>query len=359
MKRKALFMSGIAVIIILSFAAYRSYMKYRLVINMESDSIDLVDKDLLYRLRPNLRNARLVVPGCPHDGDFKKKIRHKKRVFFCNTNAQGFRGTEDLGDKLPGESRIFFIGDSMTFSWGVDDGYSFEYLLQKMFRDRLPSRRVTVVNAGVPGYNSEQYLKNLAVHIIKYKPDVASFMIAGSLLGRNTEEMVTSYSSLLDEIYTYCGRAGIKLLLIYPPVSTFESRPETRLFHQAFLDFTGSRDVSFVDFYDIFNKLPKRDGIVFRKNGDVQSIVHIDAAGIENTVFEVKVSPREWDEMQKKRNYLHSSLLKYYDHSPYNEPYFFDGGHTEEKGCAVQAEYLYPVLEKILEESNFIKEDKI
>ena len=57
--------------------------------------------------------------------------------------------TEDAADTL------VFIGDSITFGWGVNDDQTFANLIAA----RLPS--TYVINGGVPGYNSEQLRRRI------------------------------------------------------------------------------------------------------------------------------------------------------------------------------------------------------
>ena len=66
------------------------------------------------------------------------------------TNALGLRANE-LGPKREGESRILAVGDSFTLGLAVDDDETFAAKLDTGFGDA-----VTVMNAGVPGYGTEQ-----------------------------------------------------------------------------------------------------------------------------------------------------------------------------------------------------------
>jgi lysophospholipase L1-like esterase len=68
------------------------------------------------------------------------------------TNSLGLRSPEidAAGD---GTTRILVTGDSFAFGWGVRESESFPRRLEAMLRERLPGRRIDVVNAAVPGYS--------------------------------------------------------------------------------------------------------------------------------------------------------------------------------------------------------------
>jgi lysophospholipase L1-like esterase len=68
------------------------------------------------------------------------------------TNSLGLRSPEiDAADSTA--TRILVTGDSFAFGWGVRESESFPRRLEEMLRERLPGRRIDVVNAAVPGYS--------------------------------------------------------------------------------------------------------------------------------------------------------------------------------------------------------------
>lgn len=66
------------------------------------------------------------------------------------TNALGIRGAE-LNEKTPGERRVLAIGDSFTLGMQVADEQTFAALL-----DQTLGPTTRVMNAGVPGYGTDQ-----------------------------------------------------------------------------------------------------------------------------------------------------------------------------------------------------------
>lgn len=72
-------------------------------------------------------------------------------------NSFGFRGGE-IAPRTPGQFRILFLGDSITFGDYVDESLTIPVLLQEKLKARGYTN-VVIMNAGLPGANfAEQYL---------------------------------------------------------------------------------------------------------------------------------------------------------------------------------------------------------
>ena len=82
-------------------------------------------------------------------------------------NSDGLRDRDYARER--GESqRIIFLGDSLTFAWGVEQADSFEALLE----GRLDSRRPTeILNFGTGNYNTEQQVNLFLEKGLAYEPD--------------------------------------------------------------------------------------------------------------------------------------------------------------------------------------------
>jgi lysophospholipase L1-like esterase len=82
---------------------------------------------------------------------------HEKFDFSVavHTDAAGFRitGNPPAIDP-PRARRIIVVGDSFAFGWGVEDTEAFASVLE---RGLARERPVQVINAGVPGYSTDQY----------------------------------------------------------------------------------------------------------------------------------------------------------------------------------------------------------
>jgi lysophospholipase L1-like esterase len=139
-----------------------------------------VDPELFWKLRP-----QLAVAG---------------ESTFIRTNSSGFRSGETPRDKPPGTCRLLLIGDSVTFGYGVPESVTFAARLRKRLADRFPDRPIDVVNAGVPGYSSQQGFLLLRRIIGKLKPDVVvasfGFNDARDMFASDAEVLAVGRSTL-------------------------------------------------------------------------------------------------------------------------------------------------------------------
>jgi lysophospholipase L1-like esterase len=99
-------------------------------------------------------------------------IRTFDRKVRVRTNSVGFRYPEIPVAKPAGVRRLFAMGDSTTFGYGVEDDETYSHLIEVELNSRGSGGRWEVINAGVTGYNSAQGLLFLRRIILKYAPDV-------------------------------------------------------------------------------------------------------------------------------------------------------------------------------------------
>lgn len=85
-------------------------------------------------------------------------------------NSLGMRGPERAKQKPPGVYRVLVLGDSVAYGIGVRPTETLSAQLEQMLyaRGRL---QVEVLNAGVPGYNTEQELRWLERVGLALEPD--------------------------------------------------------------------------------------------------------------------------------------------------------------------------------------------
>jgi len=82
-------------------------------------------------------------------------------------NHEGFRGAIIAQEKKA--KRIFFIGDSMIFGFGLNEKQTLPVQLQNIARKDM---ELEVLNAGVIGYNTRQERIVLEKKLLDYNPDV-------------------------------------------------------------------------------------------------------------------------------------------------------------------------------------------
>ena len=82
-------------------------------------------------------------------------------------NSDGLRDRDypiERGDAY----RIIFLGDSLTFGWGVEQEYTFQYLLEEEIGKTAPTE---IINFGTGNYNTEQEVSMFFEKGVKYDPD--------------------------------------------------------------------------------------------------------------------------------------------------------------------------------------------
>lgn len=98
-------------------------------------------------------------------------------------NAQGYRGEALGAEKVPGEYRIFAVGDSNTLGWVGEEDVNWPRFLQELLRKQ--DRRFTVTNAGAYGYSSYQGHRRFK-EALAFRPDMVLISF-----GANDPMMVT------------------------------------------------------------------------------------------------------------------------------------------------------------------------
>ena len=86
-------------------------------------------------------------------------------------NAFGMRGPEP-GPEDPAVTRVWILGDSMTFGHGLDEDETIGAHLVRELEARFPGRRFEAINGGVQGYSTNQELAQLDEHADELRPDV-------------------------------------------------------------------------------------------------------------------------------------------------------------------------------------------
>lgn len=89
-------------------------------------------------------------------------------------NSDGFRDQEyplEKGNRY----RIIFLGDSVTFGWGIPKEESFEAILERRLHETAPAE---IINFGTGNYNTEQEVHLFLDKGLKYDPDQVTVFYA-------------------------------------------------------------------------------------------------------------------------------------------------------------------------------------
>jgi lysophospholipase L1-like esterase len=133
-----------------------------------------LDPDLIYRLRP----ANAVRWSSP---EFTE---------VSHTNALGLRGAA-VAAKALGEQRVLALGDSFTYGHGVQDAEAYPAVVETLLRAR--GHDLQVLNAGVPGYSTDQSYTYALRDGLALEPDVV-------LLGVHCSDVSDNYESSLYDV---------------------------------------------------------------------------------------------------------------------------------------------------------------
>lgn len=104
-------------------------------------------------------------------------------------NTQGFRRAENVSLSKPsGTYRIFLMGGSTAYGLGslspqgrlkypvLTNEQTIDHYLEAYLQATMPSRRIEVINAGIPSHSSHHHLIYLNQTILKYQPDMVVFV---------------------------------------------------------------------------------------------------------------------------------------------------------------------------------------
>lgn len=135
-----------------------------------------------WRLKPDLKQPQ-PVPSPRTDARGVPLFRLEEVMF---SNSQGLREREVPLRKEPGELRVFCVGHSGTFGWGVAAEEAWPRRLEGLLAAEAPTRKLTVLNGGMPGHTPLQQYLMLREVGLRYDPDLV--VIGGMHRGRDLPE---------------------------------------------------------------------------------------------------------------------------------------------------------------------------
>ncbi len=100
------------------------------------------------------------------------RLRWESYDYDVTSNELGFPGPSYPIQKTPETIRIMTFGDAFTSAEGVNTNQAWPRLLEKMLTEKLPHRKIEVMNFAVTGYGPNQYTEVAKSYIPKYHPDI-------------------------------------------------------------------------------------------------------------------------------------------------------------------------------------------
>ncbi|NBX67643.1 MAG: SGNH/GDSL hydrolase family protein [Proteobacteria bacterium] len=100
----------------------------------------------------------------------KKGVNEDMGGWAVKTNLLGFRDSELTFEKPSDEIRIFIIGGSTVFGWGVNQPETIPSIIQNRMKE-FSGKRIRIINAGIPWYASWHEAALVFFKISEMNPD--------------------------------------------------------------------------------------------------------------------------------------------------------------------------------------------
>jgi lysophospholipase L1-like esterase len=129
------------------------------------------------------------------------------------TDEHGFLSDGEPLDYLKGENeiRIATIGGSTTANIGLDFDKNWPGRIGELIQQAHPDKKITIINAGTPGFDTSQSIGNLALRVMPFEPDVVIIYHAYNdlkAIGENTS-FKPDYSHFHNRPHGYHEQPGI------------------------------------------------------------------------------------------------------------------------------------------------------
>lgn len=145
---------------------------------------------------------------------------------------------------IAAETRILFLGDSITAGLGLEKKQAYPHLVGESL-EGMGYKDIKIINAGISGSTSASALSRLKWHT-RIKPDILILALGANdgLRGLSTEEM----KSNLDVTIQYALDQGIKVILAGMEMPPNYGPQYTREFRNVFHYLSDKYDISFMPF---------------------------------------------------------------------------------------------------------------
>ena len=128
----------------------------------------------------------------------RSAISVDQHSFLSNGQKFGYQ-------KADNEIRIAIIGASTTASLNLSYQDNWPGRLGSLVQNSFPDKKITIINAGVPGFNTAQSIGNLALRVMPFNPDIVIIYHAYNDLKavNNSSGFKPDYSHIHPKPYGY------------------------------------------------------------------------------------------------------------------------------------------------------------
>ena len=175
-------------------------------------------------------------------------------------NSHGFRGDEFSKEKDDNTIRIFAVGGSTTYGFGVPNESSYPFLLQQKINSLNLEKKVEVINAGVAGAWSKMETDLIKDKLIEYEPDIfiiydGWYEIQNHVFSKNTDENM--WKTRWSEICELGKENNFSTVITLQPLVWTTSK-EKRLAADQEMIILNSRLQDAIKFNDAYKKYPEK-----------------------------------------------------------------------------------------------------
>ena len=143
-------------------------LRIRIALMLVPVTLLLAVIELAFRFVPQPRPDAVLERFVVSDPDLLWRLRPAARGPLA-TNELGLR---DTPYRAQADVKVLVLGDSVSWGDGIDEiTRTFSYLLERRLSARRPERTIEVINAGVPGYTTEQEAAYLQLRGLALEPD--------------------------------------------------------------------------------------------------------------------------------------------------------------------------------------------
>lgn len=158
---------------------------------------------------PDALNVPRFHPGMHGDLEPYQRLRDvtlPNLPFRITATSEGTRGLRPFTVRKPdGVLRVLCIGDSFTFGYGVNDEHTYpEYLLHEL-EHRYPSRKIEVINSGIPLFGILDEMDYFLQKGAALKPDIVVLQFFANDVDDLTRPVVFRENLAHDPVFSRWG----------------------------------------------------------------------------------------------------------------------------------------------------------
>lgn len=160
---------------------------------------------------------------------------------MVNINSDGLRDRE-YPIQNSGKNRMIFLGDSLTFGWGVEQEDTFDNVIEQKLNSKHPTE---IINFGTGNYNTVQELNLFLEKGLKYNPDkvvLFYFINDAEVTPKKSRLWFLAYSRLLS---FYWSRVHVALNNVF----------ESQSFDEYYADLYRTDQAGWINTQNAFLKL--------------------------------------------------------------------------------------------------------